>query len=152
MHLACLFLLSLSSLPKSMALPHPSHCLNLAAVSCYINTTTSTIQLSHRASTSASSASTRSETATASSSIITNITCMPLGQSSTVLIPGHCLNYSTEFEPIICHLDTNCTTSEHSKQSVDLNTIVSIVFGASQVLLSIWPTQAAWRFLHQQRP
>jgi hypothetical protein len=152
MYLACLFLLSLSPTINSMALPRPNHCSNLAVVSCSINTTTSTTQLPHRASSSTLAVSTGSETVTASGSVITNIATIPLGLSSTVLVPGHCLHYATQFEPTICHLETHCTTSEHSKQSVDLNTIVNIVFGASQVLLSIWPTHAAWRFLHQQSP
>ena len=158
-----LLLLSPSSMSTSAAVPLPESCFGLAKASCHINTTSPIMQTADTISSIASSARTPTPTPTpahssyitASNPIITDLPSIPLIVHSGAPTPSCCLSYLTNSEPIHCHLNTDNansgTTSEPStKQNVDLNTIVSIAFGAAQVLLSIWPTQAAWRFLHNQ--
>jgi hypothetical protein len=132
-----LLLVLLTSSRTSVALPLPVHCSNRSALSCHMKTSTSITKLAYTTSSTPLSGRTGSKTTNASSSNATDL-------------PGHCLEYFTEQVPTICHRNTNCTTAENLKPIVDTNTIVGIVFGAAQVLLSIWPTQAAWRFLRNQ--
>ncbi|ERF69392.1 hypothetical protein EPUS_05937 [Endocarpon pusillum Z07020] len=143
----------------SAAVPLPESCFGLAAASCHINTTSPTIQAADPISSIASSTTTstpaHSSYITASNPIITDRPSIPVIVHSEVPTPSCCLSYLPNSEPTNCHLNTDKANSSSmsvpsSKQSGDLYTIVSIAFGAAQVLLSIWPTQAAWRFLHHQ--
>lgn len=158
-----LLLLSPSSMSTSAAIPLPESCSSPAAAPCHINTTSPIIQPADTISSIALSAETPTPTPahssyiTASNPIMTDLPSIPLIVHSGAPTPSCCLGYLTNPEPTSCHSNTDnansSTTSKPStKQNLDLNTIVSIAFGAAQVLLSIWPTQAAWRFLHHQGP
>lgn len=154
---ALLLLLSTSSMSTSGPIPLPEPCISLAATSCHINTTSSIIQSPHTASFMTSTTSTPSHTlpsySTVSSPGSTNTNPLPSSASSSAPIPDHYLNCLLQPYSTTCHSNIDNTSSStksesFTKQSLDINTIVSIVFGVAQVLLSIWPTQAAWRFLH----
>ncbi|KAF7512918.1 hypothetical protein GJ744_012021 [Endocarpon pusillum] len=154
-----LLLLSPSSMSISAAVPLPESGSSLAAASCHINTTSPIVQPADTISSIASSARTPTPTPahssyiTASNPIITDRPSVPLIVDSGVATPSCCLSYLPSPESTNCHLNTDKANSSSraepsTKQGVDLNTIVSISLGAAQVLLSIFPTQAAWRFLH----
>ena len=156
-----LLLLSTSSMSTSAALPRPESCFGLVTASYHTNTTTPTIYFPQTASLTTSTTSiplnTLSNYRTASTPGSTNIPSLsvPSSASGSVPTPGHCLDYLLHPYSTTCHSNidnTNSSTKSESstKQSIDINTVVSIVFGAAQVLLSIWPTQAAWRFLHHR--
>ncbi len=154
-----LLLLSTSSMSTSAALPLPKSCFSLAAASYLINTTTPIIYSPRTASLTTSTTSTPLNTLpnyrTASNPGSTNTPSLtiPSSASGSAPTPGHCLDCLLHPYSTICHSNidsTNSSTKSESstKQSIDINTVVSIVFGTVQILLSIWPTQAAWRFLH----
>lgn len=156
-----LLLLSPSWMSISAAVPLPESCSSLAAASCHINTTSPIIQAADTVSSIASSARAPTPTPaqssyiTASNPIITDRPSIPVIVHSGVQTPSCCLSYLPNSEPTNCHsnidnANSSTTSVPSTKQSGDVYTIVSIAFGAAQVLLSIWPTQAAWRFLHHQ--